>query len=67
MKRDYFAVEYTAVRHVLQAIGEDWQRAEHLLPHRDERVIDELVVNVKDVDAPERQGRRRQFLDITIS
>ncbi len=63
---DYVAVEYAVVRHVMQRIGEDWQRAEQKVMHRDGRVIDELVVNMKDAGAPEWQGRRRFYFDITL-
>jgi hypothetical protein len=64
--RDYVAVEYAVVRQVIQAMGEEWKLAEQRLLHRDGRVIDELVVNVKDAGAPEWQGRRRFFFDITL-
>lgn len=64
--RDYVAVEYAVIRRVIEAIGEEWQLAEQRLLHRDGRVIDEMVVNVKDAGAPEWQGRRRYFFDITM-
>ena len=64
--RDYVAVEYAVIRHVLRAIREEWELAEQRLQHRDGRAIDELVVNVKDAGAPEWQGRRRYFFDITL-
>lgn len=46
--RDYVAIEYAVVRHVIRSIGEEWQLAEQRLRHRDGCVIDELAVNVKD-------------------
>lgn len=63
---DYVAIEYAVVRHVMQRIGEDWQRSEQRVMHSDGRVIDELVVDVKDAGAPDWQGRRRFYFDITI-
>lgn len=64
--RDYVAIEYAVVRQFMRAIGEEWKLAEQRLLQRDGRVIDELVVNVKDAGAAEWQGRRRFFFDITL-
>jgi hypothetical protein len=64
--RDYVAVEYAVIRQVMRTIGEEWEMAEQSLLHRDGRVIDELVVNVKDAGAPQWQGRRRFYFDITL-
>ncbi|KAF1700591.1 hypothetical protein [Pseudoxanthomonas kaohsiungensis] len=63
--RDYVAVEYAIARQFMRAIGEEWKLAEQRLLHRDGRAIDELVVNVKDEGAPDWQGRRRFYFDIT--
>lgn len=64
---DYVAVEYAVVRHVMRMIGEEWELARQSVSHHDDgRVIDELIVNVKDIGAPEWQGRRRYYFDITL-
>lgn len=64
--RDYVAVEYAVIRQVTGAIGEEWQVAEQRLMHRDGRAIDEIVLDVKQAGAPEWQGLRRFFFDITL-
>ncbi|AKC86561.1 hypothetical protein [Pseudoxanthomonas suwonensis] len=64
--RDYVAVEHAVVRHVIRAMGEEGKLSQQRLLHRDGFVIDELVVDVKDAGAPEWQGRRRFYFDITL-
>lgn len=63
---DYVAVEYAVVRHVERMVGEEWEKAEQRLMHRDGCVIDVLVINVKDIGAPEWQGKRSFYFDITL-
>ena len=65
-KRDYVAIEYAIVRHVMRSIGEEWEVAEQSLLHRDGRVIDELAVNAKDAGAADWQHRWRFYFDITL-
>ncbi|HRF83063.1 MAG: hypothetical protein J0L89_06450 [Xanthomonadales bacterium] len=62
---DYVAVEHVVIRHVMGMIDEEWKLAEQRVTHQDGRVIDEMVVNVKDAGAPDWQGRRRFYFDIT--
>lgn len=63
---DYVAVEYAVVRHVEGIVEEEWEKAGQRLMHRDGRVIDELIINVKDIGASEWQGRRKFYFDITL-
>lgn len=62
---DYVAVEHAVIRRIMSVIGEEWELAQQSVSHQDGRVIDQLVVNVKDAGAPEWQGRRRYYFDIT--
>ncbi|HOB44480.1 MAG TPA: hypothetical protein PKH75_15155 [Bacillota bacterium] len=62
---DYVSVEHAAVRHVMTMVREDYRLAEQRVHHNGDRVIDELVVDVKPSGANEWTGRRRFFFDIT--
>jgi hypothetical protein len=64
--RDYVAIEYAVIHQFMGAAGEEWKLAQQNVQHRDGRVIDELVLDVKKEGAPEWQGYRRFFFDVTL-
>jgi len=64
-KTDYVSVEYTVAHHVLDMLREERQLNSQRL-HRDgARIIDELVFDVKSLGAPDWEGLRRFFFDIS--
>jgi len=63
---DYVGVEYKIIRHVMSMLGEEWEKAEQRLYGKEDRIMDEIVVNAKKAGAPEWQHRRRFHFDITI-
>jgi len=63
--RDYVAVEYAVVRHIMQALGEEWKLAEQRISHGNGRTIERMVVHAKPAGAPDWTGSRRFHFDIT--
>lgn len=63
--RDYVAVEYAVVRHVLTAIGEEYKLSKQSLLNRDDKKIDELVFHVKKAGAADWEGLRHFYFDVT--
>lgn len=63
--KDYVAVEYAVVRHVLGKIHETYELDSQSLLNQGDRRIDELVFKVKSAGAADWTGRRRFYFDIT--
>lgn len=63
--RDYVAVEYAVAHHVLDMLREERQLASQHLHRHEDRVIDELVFDVKSQGATEWEGIRRFFFDVS--
>lgn len=63
---DYVDVEYQIIRHVMSMLGEEWEKGGQRLYGKEDRIMDEVVVNTKAQGAPEWQHRRRFHFDITI-
>lgn len=63
--RDYVSVEYAIAHHALAMSNEEFKLNEQRLHNRGDRVIDELVFDVKPSGASAWKGQRRFFFDIT--
>lgn len=63
--KDYVAVEYAIVRHVLGSAGEEFQLSKQALMTMGNRKIDKMIFDVKPVGAEEWQGSRSFYFDIT--
>jgi hypothetical protein len=62
---DHVGVEYAVARHVLGMMQEEYALAEQRVRTNSDRIIDELVFDVKPVGTDDWTGRRRFFFDIT--